>query len=427
MKVFIANLGSTSFKFRLFVMPAETVIAEGAVENIPSGDNLCRFAITAGSDTVRIDSEARDHGHAFAQCLQLLQRQGIDVTVGEAAVSQSTSPLAFGFKAVCGGKYKRVHRVDDDVISEMQRMAIVAPAHNPIYVSAMKQIRQQLPDVPLVAAFETDFHLTTPRKYRTYAVPVPWLEDFGVQRLGYHGASHRFIAERMQQLEPGCPRVISCHLGGSSSLCAIENGRSLGASMGLSPQSGLPQSNRCGDVDVFAIPLIARETGWSLDQIMVQLATGGGLLGLTRSTGDVKSLLDQAARDEPVANEVLAFYVAEIRRSMGDMLLRLGGADAIAFTGGIGERSPWIRQQVCDSLGDLGIAIDPSPNEQASAETPIHAASSRTRIWVVPTNEELIVARQTWQCLNPLAQPAADAKDAKDATDATAATNATSN
>ncbi|MCA9238925.1 MAG: acetate/propionate family kinase, partial [Planctomycetales bacterium] len=270
------------------------------------------------------------------------------------------------------------------------------PAHNPPYVAAMRQLREKLPHIPLVAAFETGFHLTIPPRLKHYAAPVEWATEYGIQRWGFHGASHRFVAQRTRELlEKDDLRVISCHLGGSSSVCAIRNGQSVATSMGMSPQSGLPQNNRVGDFDPFALPVLMERAGKTLDEALDMLANRCGLKGLSGASGDVRDLAAAANNGDERARLALDVYTTSVRHYLGAYLVELGGADVIAFAGGIGENRGDIRAAVCDGLSGLGIELDATKNSEASREGPIHAATSRTQVWIVPTNEELIVARQT--------------------------------
>jgi acetate kinase len=294
-----------------------------------------------------------------------------------------------------------VQRVDDHVLEAMEAFNQVAPAHNPPYVSAMRLLAQKLPGIPLVAAFETGFHESISASQRLYAAPLEWAERHGVQRWGFHGASHRFIGERMCQLlqEPGA-KIISCHLGGSSSLCAIEMGQSRATTMGMSPQTGLPQNNRVGDFDPFALPALMRTTGKSLDELLDDLSCRSGLLGLSGGlSNDLRDLEEQAANGNHKARLAIDVFVASVRHFLGAYLVLLDGADAIAFTGGIGENSASMRQAICDRLDWFGIEIDLERNRTAAGEQAIHAKESRVAIWILPTNEELIVARQAKQLL----------------------------
>jgi acetate kinase len=278
----------------------------------------------------------------------------------------------------------------------MDEMSAVAPAHNPPYVSAMRLLRQQFPQTPLVAAFETDFHQTIPQRNRTYAMDPELAEKCHIARHGFHGASHRYIAERMAKLlDREDARIISLHLGGSSSLCAIRDGRSVATSMGMSPQTGLPQGTRVGDFDPFALPLMMQATGKTLEATLASLASRSGLLGLSGISADMRDLRDAAADGKERAQLAIDVYVTAIRHYLGAYLAELGGTHAIAFTGGIGERGAAIRSAVCANLEFCGVVLDEERNASAGGEMPVHAPESATQIWVTPTNEELIVARQT--------------------------------
>ena len=337
---------------------------------------------------------APDHAAAVEQCFAQLT----DPERG--CLESATEIAAIGFKAVHGGRAGGVAQVSDEVLAAMEEMAQVAPAHNPPYVAAMRQLREQLPQVPLVAAFETGFHESIPRRLQHYAVPLDWAEAFGVRRWGFHGASHRYVAERTTALlGTGQLRVISCHLGGSSSVCAIRDGKSVATSMGMSPQSGLPQNNRVGDFDPFALPVVMERTQKTLDEALAMLAEESGLLGLSGVSGDVRDLVAAAETGHQQAALALDVYVSSIRHYVGAYLVELGGADVIAFAGGIGENGAAIRHAVCEGLEELGIVLDDAKNAAASGESSLHAASSSTQIWTVPTNEEIIVARQTQRLL----------------------------
>ena len=388
MKILVANLGSTSFKYRLFDMTDERQLARGGIERIGSPESPCFVEI--GGQKQELKAAVPDHAVAVRQCLEQL-------TDPQRGCLQSASEVsAIGFKAVHAGRISGVQRVTPDVLAAMSEMSEVAPAHNPPYINAMRLLAEKLPDMPLVAAFETGFHNTIDDRNRTYPIPYEWGEKLHVKRFGFHGASHRYISLRTAELLGRSDlRIISCHLGGSNSLCAIRNGQSVLTSMGMSPQSGLPHNNRVGDFDPFVIPVIMRGTGLSLGAVLDTLAEGSGLLGLSGISGDIRDLEEAAAQGKGQARLALDVFHSEIRRHLGGMLVELGGADAIVFTGGIGENSKQTRTAVCANLAELGIVLDPQLNEQAQGETQINAADSRTQIWIIPTNEELVVARQT--------------------------------
>jgi acetate kinase len=388
MKILVANLGSTSFKYRLFDMADERQLARGGVERIGSPESKC--FVQSGGHRQELTARVPDHAAAVQMCLQQLA----DPESG--CLKAASEVSAIGFKAVHGGKFSGVQRVNEAVLLAMEKMNRVAPAHNPPYIAAMRQMNQKLPGIPLVAAFETGFHATIPPRLRTYAAPFDWAEKHQICRWGFHGASHRYIATRMAELtERIDARIISCHLGGSSSLCAIRGGRSVATSMGMSPQSGLPQNNRVGDFDPFAIPDVMQATGKSLDQVLDDLAEHSGLLGLSGTSGDIRDLEQAAASGNERAKLALDVFISSVRHFLGAYLVELGGADAIVFTGGIGENGVQVRQAICAGLDELGIVLDDGKNTAAKGEVTIHADCSRIQLWVVPTNEEIVVARQT--------------------------------
>lgn len=392
MKVLVANLGSTSFKYRLYDMADERLMARGGIERIGSAESRCRVEI--GEMRREVVTHVPDHAEAVKQCLQQLT----DTENG--CLDDAAEVSAIGFKAVHGGSVSGIQRVTTKVLDAMGEMNDVAPAHNPPYIAAMRLLSERLPETPLVAAFETAFHETMPPRNCHYAIPHQWAEEFHVRKWGFHGASHRYIATRIAEiLGRDDLRVISCHLGGSASLCAVRAGKSVSTSMGMSPQTGLAHNNRVGDFDAFAIPVIMRRTGKSLDQVLDDLAEHSGLLGLSGVSGDVRDLESAAAEGNQRARLALDVFVAGVRQHLGGMLVELGGADVIVFTGGIGENSVYVRKAVCSGLSELGIELDAAANQSATGENRVSPTSSRCQIWVVPTNEEIVVARQVKELL----------------------------
>jgi acetate kinase len=388
MKVLVANLGSTSFKYRLFDMSNEQQLARGGVERIGSSESRCFVEI--GTYRGEMTKSIPVHGVAVEACISQLT----DPTHG--CIKDASEISAIGFKAVHGGRLSGVQRIDEKVLAAMDEMNSVAPAHNPPYMAAMKQLAG-ISQIPLVAAFETDFHQTIPEAWKRYALPASFANALPIRKWGFHGASHRFIGGRMEQLL-GRPdaRIISCHLGGSSSLCAIRHGKSVATTMGMSPQTGLPQNNRVGDLDPYCLPLLMEHTGMTLEKLLHCLSTQAGLLGLSNGiSGDIRDLENASDAGNADAKLALDVYVAEIRRQMGGMLMALGGADAIVFTGGIGENGVGIRNAVCEGLDDLGIRLSQVSNASGGTERRIDDSTGKVQIWIVPTNEELVVARQT--------------------------------
>jgi acetate kinase len=361
MFVLVANLGSTSFKFKLLDMELNgREVTRGGYERIGQKD-----------------APYKTHGDVIDVILKGLGKK----------------PDAIGFKAVHGGPISGAVRVNDDVIKTMEQFADIAPAHNPPYIAAMKAFASKLPGVPQVAAFETAFHQTIPMSRQTYAIPWEWTDKLQIRRYGFHGASHRYIATRVAELVPGARRVISCHLGGSSSICAIENGKSIATSMGLTPQTGLPQNNRVGDFDTFALQRLLK-TGITVDDVLKKLGKEGGLLGISGVSNDMRDIETAAAQGNERAKLALDVYIESVRHYIGAYLVALGGCDVLVFTAGIGENGVALREAVCKNMEFAGIALDHSKNQVRGQETKISKVESNAEIWIVPTNEELIVARQ---------------------------------
>jgi acetate kinase len=366
MLVLVANLGSTSFKFKLLDMDA-------------NGDELAR----GGYERIgQKDSPFKSHADV------------IDVILKELADKGLKKPDAIGFKAVHGGPISGAVRVTDEVLAVQEQFADVAPAHNPPYIAAMRAFRQKMPSTPQVAAFETAFHQTIPLSRQVYAIPHEWTEKLGIRKYGFHGASHRYIATRVKEIIPEARKVISCHLGGSCSICAIQDGKSVANSFGMTAQSGVFHNNRVGDFDTFALRKLFHH-GLSIDEVFTKLGKEGGMLGISGVSPDCRDVEQAAAKGDPRAKLAIDAFVESIRSFIGSYLVFLGGCDVLAFTGGIGENGTAIREAVCRNLDFAGIVLDPQKNNVRGKETKISAVESGAEIWIVPTNEELIVARQT--------------------------------
>ncbi len=394
MKILVANLGSTSFKYRLYDLgdPAEPLLARGAIERI--GSQNAKVTIKSPHGDAEMVEPIADHGEAVRICLNQLT----DAKLG--VLKSADEVAAIGFKAVHARNLTGVHVVDDDVLEAMEAYNDVCPAHNPPYVRAMRMLGERFPKLPLVAAFETGFHREMPEANQRYAIPEAWTQ-LGIRRWGFHGASHRYIAGRMAELLGRKDlRIISCHLGGSSSVCAIKNGKSVASSLGMSPQSGLPHNNRVGDFDVFALPALIKETGLSLTEILNTLANKSGLEGMSGAGCDLRDIEAAAAAGNARAELALEVFIASTRQYLGAYLVELAGADAIVFTGGIGENSVRIRSGVCRDLGWFGIHLDPSTNSSGPPERKVSSPDSRVEVWTVPTNEEIVVARQARDILS---------------------------
>jgi acetate kinase len=389
MNVLVANLGSTSFKYKLFAMAAgEKVLAEGAAERIGLAWGAWTFTPAQG-EKLSGKTTLPDHDAAIQLHLDRLRRGGF--LDGAAPVQ------AIGFKAVHGGPLE-VARVDERVLAVMQQFAAVAPQHNPPYIAAMRAFARHLPGVPQVAAFETAFHRSIPRQRQAYAIPYEWMEKLGIRRYGFHGASHRYIATRMKELVPTARKIISCHLGGSSSICAIQDGQSVANSFGMTAQSGLPQASRVGDFDTFAL-LKLLDSGLDWPAIWKKLGKESGLLGLSGVSSDCREVQAAADAGHAQARLALEVFVEAVRQYIGAYMAVLNGADAVVFTGGIGQHAAGLRGEVLKDFDYAGLMPDTVKNASARGEARIDASGSRVQVWVLPTNEELIVARQTVEVL----------------------------
>lgn len=393
MIVLVANLGSTSFKYRLFDLPAETQLARGGIDRIGQPQSACFVEVNGRK--VESSAHVPDHAAAVGICLEQL-------TASESGCLRSADEVAaIGFKAVFAGNLSGIRIVDEDLLRKMEQFSDIAPAHNPMYAKAMRQLRHAFPKIPLVASLETAFHETIPEASRLYAVPWEWSVDYEVKRWGFHGASHRYLSQRLSQITGAADlRIITCHLGGSNSLCAIRGGKSLANTLGMSPQTGLPHNNRVGDFDPYALPALLRGTGMSLEQLLAEMSQRGGLLGLSGLSGDVRDLEQAAAAGHARARLALDVFVAAIRHYIGAYLAVLGGADAIVFSGGIGENSRLVRREVLSGFEWAGLCLDARRNEGVAGEAQISTADSRIAAWVIPTNEEIVVARQTCEAIN---------------------------
>lgn len=372
MKCLIPNIGSTSFKYRVLDMPSEKVLGEGRVERIgqPGGD-------------------CADYPAAIRKC--------IDALVGPGkALGELNEVEAVGFKVVHPGPMPGPRLVDEDLFAAMDDFAFFAPAHNPPYVAAMRAFGKELPGVPLVAVFETTPYAGLSEAATTYAVPYEWRTKYGIRRYGFHGASHRAASERVKAMYPAPGlRHISCHLGGSSSIAAFRDGVTVDTSFGTSPQSGLPQNNRVGDIDSFAVLYMMKKLGVGPDEMARILGSQSGLAGVSGRSGDIRDLDEGAAAGDARSRLALDVFVRAIRHYLGAFMLELGGVDVISFSGGIGENSTDIRRAALQGLDGFGIELDEAVNAGTRKAGVLSKEHSRVKVLVVPADEEIIVARET--------------------------------
>lgn len=386
--ILVMNLGSTSFKFKLYCMGAkEILLANGSVENI-GGKGSC--SISAKGLKVKKDSLCQTHMDALEMCINELAGLGMPLDL--------ETLDAVGYKAVHGGSISGAHRVDAALMEEMERMIPLAPAHNPIYLTMMRGMASRYPRLMQIACFETAFHSTIPMERTVYGIPYAWVKNYGLRRYGFHGSSHSYIAWKLKQEAPQLRRIISIHLGGSSSLCAILDGKSIATSMGATPQSGLFHNNRVGDLDAFCLPLLIQAFG-DVEKAMSELSCQSGLLGLSGISNDMQKVEEAAARGEKQAELAVNALAEAIVGYIGMYTAYLGGVDALCFTGGIGLNDAAMRERVVRRLGFIQAKLDDRRNI-AGCQGRISAQDSGVEIWVLETNEEIMVARSCIRVLD---------------------------
>ncbi len=390
MNILVVNVGSTSFKYGLLDMSDESVLAEGRLERI--GSEECPYAFSAGDHADQGTAALPDYGAAITHMMN-------DLTGPHSPVDSLDEIAAVGFKTVHIDGTPGCLRLDDEVIAKMEAMDSVAPAHNPPYVRAIRIMRELFPGLPLVGLFEPAFHETMPDYAKAYGVPKAWAEKHNIRRYGFHGASHRYAAERAPQLaglDPGDCRMVAAHMGGSSSLCAIANGRSVDTSMGFSPQSGVEHSTRNGELDVFAVLHVMDREGLSTDEVRTVLCKESGLAGVSGTSGDVRDIEAAIDAGSDSARLALDMFCYNVKKTIGAYAAAMGGLDLISLAGGIGERGVAVRRKVLSGLEFMGVELDGARNASlVGEEAVISTSTSRVKVVAVCTNEELVVARAT--------------------------------
>ena len=396
MKVLVANLGSTSFKYKLFDMPAADVLARGGMDRIGDAEGSVHTYQIGEAAQVEQACSLPDHASAIDEALlRLIRTSGSDAGVLD-GLEELT---AVGFKTVHARGISGVVELDADIIERMESYYTLAPAHNPAYVAAIRQFELAAPAARRVGCFESAFHGNMPLRRQLYGIPYAWYENYGIRRYGFHGASHRYAAEKVLELEgTKTLRHINCHLGGSSSLCGVKDGVSQGASHGLSPQGGVPQNNRIGDLDPYALEIVVRAENTTFEEVLARCGTEGGLLGLC-GHNDMRDIQERAAEGDERCALAIEVFTTAVRDYLGMFAVELGGVDAISFTGGIGEHSSVVRAQILQGLEFLGVVVDDEKNEATHGEGTLHGAGSSVALYVLRTDEELIVARQTFEFL----------------------------
>lgn len=389
MKILVCNAGSTSLKFKLYEMPACTVLATGKVERVGS----CDDAIFGYCNTVtgyRVDAGKMNIPDYAVGINKFL----FEMTQGKGAVLTDIREIArVGYKSVLSKNHYGVHEIDEAVMQGMRDFLPLAPVHNSAYLKAIETVQAVLPDARHVGVFETAFHRDIPLERKIYGVPYEWYETYGIQRLGYHGASHGYIADCLNA-EKKEYKAISCHLGGSASICGILNGKSVDTSFGMSLETGLIHANRVGDMDPTMIHFL-KQVGLSEEEILQGCQKKGGLLGISGVSNDLRYVLEAADGGNERAKLAVDVFVTGIVHYIGAFFLDLGGLTDLVFTAGIGEHSDRVRARVCQRLGSIGVKLDAEANQKNAPI--ISAPDSAVTVRVIPTDEELGIARRTYE------------------------------
>lgn len=388
-KTLAINAGSSSLKFTLYEMPAEETITSGLIERIGLNDSIVTIKYGDGekfTETVDIP----DHAVAVEILLEKLDDLGIIKDLNEIE--------GVGHRVVAGGEiFPESTLIDDKVLEQIEELSELAPLHNPANATGIKAFRKVLPDVPQVAVFDTSFHSTMPRKAYLYSIPMRYYKDFDARRYGAHGTSHQYVSERAAELL-GKPieetKIITLHLGNGSSITAVDGGKSVDTSMGFTPLAGVTMGTRSGDIDPSLLPYLMEKDGIdNINDMITILNKESGLAGLSGVSSDMRDVEEAANNGNEDAQATLEVWTDRIKKYIGSYVAVLGGVDAIVFTAGIGENSKTAREAVIDGLEVFGMKIDPEKNDVRGEETEISADDSDVKIYLIPTDEELVIAR----------------------------------
>lgn len=386
-KIIAINAGSSSFKFQLFEMPEEKEIAKGLVERIGMENGI--FSITVDGEKHKIEQDFKDHEEA----VNIMLKELVDFNV----IKDINEIDASGHRVVHGGEiFDDSALIDEETIRHIQELSELAPLHNPANLMGINAFRELLPDVPHVAVFDTSFHQTMPESSYLYSLPYNYYEDYGIRKYGFHGTSHKYVTERASELM-GRPleelRIISCHLGNGASIAAVKGGKSVDTSMGFTPLAGVTMGTRSGNIDPALIPYIMEKTGKSAVEVLNVLNKESGLLGVSGFSSDLRDIESEAQEGNERAILALEVFGERIHKYMGSYATRMGGLDAIIFTAGVGENSDIVREKVVQGLEFMGVYFDPTMNKVRGEEKFINHPYSPVKIIIIPTDEEVMIAR----------------------------------
>ena len=399
MNVLVINCGSSSLKFQLINSETEDVLAKGLCERIGIGGSRIVYKPT-GKEKQVIESPMPNHTNAVSLVLECLTHE----TYG---VIKSLDEIgAVGHRAVHGGeKFSKAVLITKEVRKIMEGTIELAPLHVPANLIGIDVCSQLMPETPMVAVFDTAFHQTMPQKAFLYGVPYKYYTDYQIRRYGFHGTSHSYVSKRTAEIL-GMPKenlkTIVCHLGNGASVCAVDGGKSVDTSMGFTPITGLVMGTRCGDIDPEIIEYVAAKEGTTAHSVMEVLNKKSGIYGLTDGIVDFRDLRAGCDRGDEACLRAMEIFVYNVATRVGAYAAAMNGVDAIAFTAGIGENAPTVRKAVCEYLGYLGVKIDDAANDAGEDDSIITTPDSKTKVLVVPTNEELMIARETVEVVKSL-------------------------
>ncbi|WP_117170569.1 acetate kinase [Paraliobacillus sediminis] len=385
--VLAINAGSSSLKFQLIDMPEENVLAKGLVERI--GINDSEITIEFGDEKDSTITDIPDHEEAVKLLLEKLKASGVIKSLDEID--------GIGHRVVHGGeRFTDSVPITAEVIKEIEEVSELAPLHNPANLTGIRAFIDILPNVPSVAVFDTAFHQTMPMQSYLYSLPYEYYEKYGIRKYGFHGTSHKYVSERAADLM-GVPadqlRLISCHLGNGASIAAIENGESIDTSMGFTPLAGVTMGTRSGNIDPALVPYIMDKTGKSVNEVLQVLNKESGMLALSGFSSDLRDIQEKAESGDERAELALKIFADRIHKFIGSYAARMKGVDAIIFTAGVGENSAEVRQRVLDGLEFMGVYWDPALNNIRGKEAFVNYPHSPVKVIVIPTNEEVMIAR----------------------------------
>lgn len=393
MKVLVVNCGSSSIKYQLIDMENEELMAKGYLEKIGLADSFLTHNVNG--EKHKIEQVINNHEEGIKLVLDQLTHPEYGV------IAELSEIGAVGHRVVHGGeKFSSSVLINDEVIEAMKECIPLAPLHNPAGITGIEACKKVLPNVPMVAVFDTAFHQTLPKKAYLYALPYEYYEKYGVRKYGFHGTSHRFVSKRVAELmnKPVEDlKVITCHLGQGASLCAVDGGKSVDTSMGLTPLAGIPMGSRSGDIDPSIVTFLMKKENLTPDEMDTVLNKKSGKLGVSGISFDDRDIEKAASEGNERAKLAIDTFAYQVIGYIGRFAAQMNGVDVITFAGGVGENGIDVRKQICDSLSFLGVKIDEEKNNCRGKEVEISTPDSKVKVFVVPTNEELTIARDTME------------------------------